>query len=66
MPELVVTDPATGETVDRLPFSDADALVSTARAAHRDWERTAPGDRAAALKAGARRLRAALDDPSWG
>ena len=62
MPELVVVDPATGETVGRLPCSDAAALVTTARAAHAGWERTAPGERAAMLKAGARRLRAALDD----
>jgi acyl-CoA reductase-like NAD-dependent aldehyde dehydrogenase len=62
MRELVVTDPATGETIDRLPCSDAAALVAAARTAHPAWERTPPGDRAAALKAGARRLRAAIDD----
>jgi acyl-CoA reductase-like NAD-dependent aldehyde dehydrogenase len=62
MRELVVTDPATGETIDRLPCSDPASLVAAARTAHPAWERTPPGDRAAALKAGARRLRAALDD----
>jgi succinate-semialdehyde dehydrogenase/glutarate-semialdehyde dehydrogenase len=62
MTELLVTDPATGETVGRLPCSDPDVLVATARAAHAEWERTAPAERAAALKAGARRVRAALDD----
>ena len=61
MPELVVTDPATGQTVGRLPVGDADALVAAARAAHPAWERTAPGDRATMVKAGARRVRAAVD-----
>ena len=62
MAELIVTDPATGEIVGRLPASDAEGLVATARAAHAEWERVAPGERAAALKAGARSLRAAVDD----
>ena len=62
MRELVVTDPATGETVGRLAWSDAEALVATARGAHSGWERTSPGERAAALKAGAQRLREALDE----
>ncbi|MDP8936326.1 MAG: aldehyde dehydrogenase family protein, partial [Actinomycetota bacterium] len=62
MPELLVTDPATGQTVGRLPVSDADALVGTARAAHPAWERTAAGDRATMVKAGTRRVRAAVDD----
>ena len=62
MPELLVHDPATGELVGRLPCSDPDGLVATARGAHPAWERTAAGDRSARLKAGARRLRAALDD----
>jgi succinate-semialdehyde dehydrogenase/glutarate-semialdehyde dehydrogenase len=62
MPELLVHDPATGELVGRLPCSDADQLVETARAAQRAWERTPAGDRSALLKAGARRLHAALDD----
>ena len=62
MPELVVTDPATGQTVGTLPLSDAEELVVKARAAHPGWERTSPAARAAALKAGAQRLREALDD----
>jgi succinate-semialdehyde dehydrogenase/glutarate-semialdehyde dehydrogenase len=62
MPELIVHDPASGETVGRLPWSDADTLVDAASAAHSAWERTSAGDRAAALKAGAGRLRAAVDD----
>jgi succinate-semialdehyde dehydrogenase/glutarate-semialdehyde dehydrogenase len=61
-PCLTVVDPATGEIVGELPFSDAPSLVATARTAHAQWERTDPAARAAALKAGARRLRAALDD----
>jgi acyl-CoA reductase-like NAD-dependent aldehyde dehydrogenase len=62
MPELSVTDPSTGALVARLPCSDADRLVATARTAHPAWERTPAGDRAAALKAGARRLRAGVDE----
>jgi len=62
MPELLVTDPAGGRTVGRLPCSDADAMVATARAAHPDWERTSPGDRATMVKAATRRVRAAVDD----
>src|SRR5688500_17253652 len=62
MPELSVTDPSTGALVARLPCSDAGRLVAAARAAHPAWARTPAGDRAAALKAGARRLRAAVDE----
>ena len=62
VPELRVTDPATGDLVGRLPCSDPETLVTAARAAHPGWERTSAGERAAALKAGARRLRAAADD----
>jgi acyl-CoA reductase-like NAD-dependent aldehyde dehydrogenase len=62
MSELLVHDPATGELVGRLRCSDASQLVATTRSAHPGWERTSPGERAALLKAGARRLRAALDD----
>ena len=61
MTELAVTDPATGDIVGSLPRTDPDLLVTAARAAHPGWERTAPAERAAALKAGARRLRGALD-----
>jgi acyl-CoA reductase-like NAD-dependent aldehyde dehydrogenase len=62
MSELVVTDPATGDVVGRLPRSDAEELVATARAAHPAWERTDAGERSALLKAGARRLRSAVED----
>ncbi len=62
MPDLIVTDPATGETVGRLPCSDAGELVAAARAAHPGWERTDPAERAALVKAGARRLWGELDD----
>jgi len=61
MPQLAVTDPSTGALLARLPCSEVEDLVSTARAAHPTWERTSAGDRAAALKAGARRLRVAVD-----
>lgn len=62
MPELLVTDPSTGELVGRLAGCDVDDLVATARAAHPGWARTPAGDRAALLKAGARRLRAVTGD----
>jgi acyl-CoA reductase-like NAD-dependent aldehyde dehydrogenase len=62
MPDLVVHDPATGEVVGRLACSDAQSLVATAGAAQPAWERTSPGDRSARLRAGARRLRAAVDE----
>jgi succinate-semialdehyde dehydrogenase/glutarate-semialdehyde dehydrogenase len=62
MPELTVIDPATGEVVGHLASSDAGELVATARAAHPAWERTPAGERAAVLKSGVRRLRAAADD----
>jgi succinate-semialdehyde dehydrogenase/glutarate-semialdehyde dehydrogenase len=58
--ELDVLDPATGEPIGRIPAGSteaADGAVSRARAAYPAWARTAPADRAAALKAGARRLR---------
>jgi succinate-semialdehyde dehydrogenase/glutarate-semialdehyde dehydrogenase len=57
---LDVLDPATGELVGRIPAGSpeaADAAVRAARAAQPGWARTAPGERAAALKAAARRLR---------
>lgn len=60
--ELTVTDPATEETVGRLPASEVGALVAAARAAHSPWARTDAAERAEKLKAGARRLREALDD----
>jgi len=62
MPDILVTDPSTGQLVGRLPCSDAEELVTAARAAHPGWARTSPGERAAALKAGAQRMRATIDD----
>jgi succinate-semialdehyde dehydrogenase / glutarate-semialdehyde dehydrogenase len=62
MTDLLVTDPATGELVGALPVSDADALVAAARSAHTGWERAAPAERAALVKAGAARLREAVDE----
>ena len=62
MAELLVTDPATGEPVGALRRTDAAPLVEAARAAHPGWDRTPAGERAALLKAGARRLREAADD----
>ncbi|HTJ74363.1 MAG TPA: aldehyde dehydrogenase family protein [Acidimicrobiales bacterium] len=59
MDELVVTDPATGDVVGRLPCSEPDGLVRVARRAQAAWARTGAGERAGALKAGAARLRAA-------
>jgi succinate-semialdehyde dehydrogenase/glutarate-semialdehyde dehydrogenase len=57
---LDVLDPATGEVVGRIPAGSADAAdraVRAARASQPAWARTAPAERAAALKSAARRLR---------
>ncbi|HEX8102573.1 MAG TPA: aldehyde dehydrogenase family protein [Solirubrobacteraceae bacterium] len=57
---LAVTDPATGDVIARIPAgteADAQAAVRAARAALPDWARRGAADRAALLKAGARRLR---------
>ena len=57
---LEVTDPASGEVLARIPAgtdADAEAAVRAARAAAPEWARRGAGDRAALLKAGARRLR---------
>jgi acyl-CoA reductase-like NAD-dependent aldehyde dehydrogenase len=62
---LDVLDPATGEVIDTIPAGDpesADAAVRAARDAFAAWARTAPAERAAALKDGARALRARLED----
>ena len=62
---LDVLDPATGEVVGRIPAGSpeaVDAAVRAARAAQPAWARTAPADRAAALKAAARRLRAGAEE----
>jgi acyl-CoA reductase-like NAD-dependent aldehyde dehydrogenase len=63
--ELDVLDPATGEVLGRIPHGSpeaADQAVCAARAAQPAWARTAPGERAAALKAAARRLRQHADE----
>jgi acyl-CoA reductase-like NAD-dependent aldehyde dehydrogenase len=62
MSELLVIDPSTGEEVGRLACSGPDRLVETARRAHPAWARTPAGDRASALKAGARRLREVAEE----
>jgi len=57
--ELGVLDPATGEAIGHIPAGSpesADAAVQAARAAQSAWARTAPAERGAALKAGARRV----------
>jgi acyl-CoA reductase-like NAD-dependent aldehyde dehydrogenase len=58
--QLDVLDPATGDVVGAIPAGSAEAAdraVRRARVAQPDWARTAPAERAAILKAGARRLR---------
>lgn len=60
-----VLNPATGERIGAIPASgpeEADAAVRAAREAATAWARTAPGDRAAQLKAGARALRERIDE----
>jgi acyl-CoA reductase-like NAD-dependent aldehyde dehydrogenase len=60
-----VLDPATGERIGTIPAGSAeaaDAAVRAARAAQPAWARTAPGERAAVLKAAARRLHEHADD----
>jgi len=62
---LPLTDPSTGEHLADVPAgcaADAEAALAAARKAAPGWARTAPGDRAGALKAAARRLRAVADD----
>jgi acyl-CoA reductase-like NAD-dependent aldehyde dehydrogenase len=62
---IEVLDPATGDVVGRIPAGSpeaADAAVRAARAAQPGWARAAPAERAAALKEGARRLRAHAEE----
>lgn len=62
---LPLTDPSTGEHLADVPAgcaADAEAALAAARKAAPGWARTAPGDRAGALKAAARRLRAVADE----
>lgn len=64
--ELIdVTDPATGETVARIPAGhpdDVDSAVRAARAAQPEWSRRGAAERAASLKAAARSLRSMVDE----
>ncbi|MEP6698023.1 MAG: aldehyde dehydrogenase family protein [Pseudonocardiales bacterium] len=62
---LDVTDPSTGAVIDSIPVAtpaEVDATVARAREAATGWARTAPGERAAVLKDGARRLRSRLEE----
>jgi acyl-CoA reductase-like NAD-dependent aldehyde dehydrogenase len=62
---LEVHDPRTGELVGRVPLcgrAEVDAALSGAAKAAPGWARTSPGERAAALKAAARALRARIDE----
>ena len=57
---LDVVDPSDGSVVGRIPLcgeAEVEAAVAGAAKAARAWARTSPGDRSAALKAGARALR---------
>jgi acyl-CoA reductase-like NAD-dependent aldehyde dehydrogenase len=62
---IPVLDPATGERIGAISAGDehvADAAVHAARAAQPGWARVPATDRAAFLKAGARRLRDSIDE----
>src|SRR5829696_9256422 len=63
--DIDVLDPATGDVIGTIPAGSAEAAdgaVRRARAAQPTWTRTAPAERAAILKAGARRLRQRAGD----
>ncbi len=62
---LEVRDPGDDSLVGRVPVcgpAEVDAAVASAGKAAAGWARTAPGDRAAMLKAAARELRGRLDE----
>lgn len=62
---LEVRDPRDDALVGRVPVcgqSEVDAAVAGAVKAAPGWARTSPGERAALLKAGARRLRERIDE----
>jgi acyl-CoA reductase-like NAD-dependent aldehyde dehydrogenase len=62
---LDVVDPRTGEAFGTIPAGSAEAAaaaVAAARAAAAGWSRTPAGDRAAAVKAAARRVRARAEE----
>jgi aldehyde dehydrogenase (NAD+) len=63
--EVAVTDPATGLVVGHVPLdgpADVDRAVRTARAAGRQWSRSAPGFRAALLDEVALRMADRIDE----
>ncbi len=62
MTKLSVTDPVSGETLSTLETSDVDELVAAARLASPAWAGTAASERATMLRAGAQRLRQAIDE----
>ncbi|CAN5815484.1 aldehyde dehydrogenase family protein [soil metagenome] len=62
MTTLTVIDPASAQTLGTLNVSDGAAVVATARSASTGWARTVPSERAAMLRAGARRLRDEIED----
>jgi succinate-semialdehyde dehydrogenase/glutarate-semialdehyde dehydrogenase len=62
---LDVVDPSDGSVVGRVPRcgeAEVEAAVAGAAKAGPAWARTSPGDRSAALKAGARALRARVEE----
>jgi acyl-CoA reductase-like NAD-dependent aldehyde dehydrogenase len=62
---LEVRDPSSGDLVGRVPLcgeAEVEAAVAGAAKAAAGWARTSPGDRSAALKAAARRLRTLVDE----
>ncbi|HVM13663.1 MAG TPA: aldehyde dehydrogenase family protein [Egibacteraceae bacterium] len=64
-PTIPVVDPATGEVADEIPAggqAEADAAVAAARKAAAEWARTPATERASALKAAARAVRACADE----
>ena len=63
--QLLITDPATGETVGRLAIADAAeaaAAVDRAAAAAADWAATPPAERGLRLRAAALALEARADE----
>jgi acyl-CoA reductase-like NAD-dependent aldehyde dehydrogenase len=61
--EIVVSDPATGEEVGRVPVTrEVGAVVARARAAAAGWARTSASERSAVLKEAARVLRDRVEE----
>src|SRR5690348_7716024 len=62
---LTLTDPRTGEAHEPVPVAgeqEVRTALATARAAAPGWARTAPAERAAAVRAAADAVRAAADE----